>query len=304
MQVEIPHEVTYQFDGKASVSDVARSLLAQERLIRDALDVLETCFPDLHFESIVVAVNEVAQQSPLRELLQTIVVVSFQDELGKEVPALIQNLFGVAISGEYDGLVTVLVLCIAIYGLNWVSDKIFAGKAKPELVAERARLLNEAADRAHLPATQIEEAIHKRLGAGRRRSVMKSASDFIMPARRLGASEITGLGGSAISGEAIRAAPSGIELAEYEPESEDYTVEDVVIKFHRHDIDRTRDWAATIDVISKSRKTLHLDPSINADRLFDRKAVRGDVLITSERNSEGEYIPTLYRLVRVYDDAS
>lgn len=302
MQIEVPHEVTYQFDGKASIADVARSLLAQERLIRDAFDVLEMCFPDLQFESIVISVRDISQHSPLRELLQVIVVTSYQEELGKEVPLLIQNLLGVQLSDKYDGLITVLVLCIAIYGLNWVADKVFKGKPKPELVNERARLLKRAAHLANLPADQIEEAIQSRLSGGRRRSVMKAASDFILPAKRHRATAITGLGGEAVSEAAITAAPSDIELAEYEPDSEDYTIEDVVIKFHRHDIDKTKDWAATVDVISKHRKTLHIDPMINADRLFERKAVRGDVLVTSERNSQGDYVPVLYRLVRVYED--
>jgi hypothetical protein len=301
MEISIPHEVTYEFPGKAPVSDVARSLLAQERLIRDALDVFENCFPAIKFESISVTVSEVQQKSPLRELLQAIIIASYQEELSGEVPALIQNLFGLSVSDSYNGVVTVLVLCIAVYGIDWIADRVFATKSKPELAAEKEKLLGTAAEMAGVSADRLDATIQGQLGGARKRSVMKASSDLIMPAKRNKATEIRGLGGAVISQEFIRAAPSDVDLAQYEPDTEDYLVENVLIKFHRHDIDRTKDWAATVDVISRKRKTLHLDPIMDAEKLFDRKSVRGDVLVTSERNADGEYTPVLYRLVRVYD---
>ena len=74
MELSIPHRVVYDFDGQASVAEVAKSIIAQDRLVRESLAVLEQVFPDLAFEKPTVSVREVSQASPLRTVLLTTVV--------------------------------------------------------------------------------------------------------------------------------------------------------------------------------------------------------------------------------------
>ena len=62
MQTEIPHSMTYDFDGRATVGEVA-TLVAQERLFREAMAVLEACFPGFSVEQIRVDVREVRKQA-------------------------------------------------------------------------------------------------------------------------------------------------------------------------------------------------------------------------------------------------
>src|SRR5665213_3150897 len=112
----IPHSVTYQFDGRASVQDVALSLIAQEKLMRDAISVLEGCVDGLSIESVRISVRTVAQESPLKEILAAALVITFQDDLEKGVNALAVALTGQSIPPHYQGLVTVLVMIVAVYG--------------------------------------------------------------------------------------------------------------------------------------------------------------------------------------------
>jgi L-lactate permease len=94
LQLSIPHRVIYDFDGQASVSEVAKSIIAQDKLLRDTLAVLEEVFPKLAFDKPVISVREIAQQSPLRTILFTTVVAVYGQELGQDVPDILDALFG------------------------------------------------------------------------------------------------------------------------------------------------------------------------------------------------------------------
>lgn len=79
-------------------------------------------------------------------------------------------------------------------------------------------------------------------------------------------------------------------------------MENVVVHFRAHDLDRNKAWAATIETVYPYRRPMHIAPYINADELFDLKQVRADVVVTSIRNDDGEYVPSLYSLQKVYQE--
>ena len=298
-----PHSVTYHFDGKASVEDVARSLVAQERLVKDALVVLEACVDGLSIESARITLNVVAQESPLKELLAVALVVTFQHDIEGGVNALARALTGSDIPHGYQGLVTVLVMIVAIYGVSAFYEKMMRKEPK-KLTEERDRLVVVAGDYYNVPPDLLREQMELRLGGARKRSVMKSAVDFFAPAKANNAYAITANlapPAAEISQSVIDSVPSDLDLALIEPETESYVAENVLVKFRRHDLDKNKAWAATIEEISMERKPLHIDPSINMDQLFAKKLVRGDVLVTSVRTPDGDYVPSLYYLQEVRD---
>lgn len=300
MDVTIPHHVTYEFDGRATVKEVADALVAQDRLVREALSVLEEVFPDLTFEAAKIAVRGVSQDSPLRTYLEAMVVAVYAPGLGEDVPDILNTLFGVDVPDGYDSVVSVLVLLIAVWGIDWVRAKMFPGKKEPELLSERERLLVAAATQASVTRDQMEEAIESTLSK-HKRSVMKAATDFLSPAKRHKADSVT-VPGAEIRRAAIEAIPSDIDLAQYEPPSEMDVHEGVMVEFRAHDLDKNKAWAATIAAVANGRKPLHLAPDLEAETLFQRRRVKADVLVTSLRDQDGDYIPALYYLQRVYDD--
>lgn len=300
MDITIPHTVTYDFDGRATVAEVAKSLVAQERLVREAFAVLEEVFPNLSFEAPRVELREVSQNSPLKTHMEALVVAAYATSLGEDVPDVLNTLFGVNVPDSYDSIVSVLVLLIAIWGVDWVRAKLFPGKKEPDLTAERDRLLADASNKASVTQEQMEEAIDKALKK-HKRSVMKAAADFMEPAKKHKARSVS-VAGAAIGQKAIAAMPSDIDLAQYEPATEFEQLDNVVVKFRAHDLDKNKAWAATIEDVSPNRRPLHLAPDVRADQLFDRKEVRADVLVTSVLDQDGEYVPNLYYLQKVYDE--
>jgi hypothetical protein len=300
VEISIPHTVEYDFAGRATVGEVAKSLVAQEKLVREALAVLEEVFPNLSFEKPRIELRTVIQNSPLKTHMQALVVAAYATELGEDVPDVLNTLFGVDVPDTYDSIVSVLVLLIAIWGIEWVRQKIFPDKKEADLEAEKNRLLADASNRAAVTQDQMEEAITKALKK-HKRSIMKASADFLEPAKRHKAKAVK-VAGAEIGQKAIEAMPSDIELLQYEPPSEFSQLENVVVKFRAHDLDKNKAWAATIEDVSPNRRPLHLAPDVRPEQLFERKEVRADVLVTSILDSEGEYVPNLYYLQKVYDD--
>lgn len=301
MDLTIPHHVTYDFDGRASVGEVAKSLVAQEKLVRDALAILEAVFPDLVFDKPIITVRQVSQDSPLRTLLLTTVVAVYGQELGQDVPDVLNTLFGIDVPASYDSIVSVLSILAALYGVEWVWRKIAAEvKDLRALRAERKRLLEQAAKQASVPEEQLEEAIEKVL-LKRKRSVMKASADFFEPAKRHKARSVS-VDGATVGEEAIAEMPSDIDLALYEPPTEVQEFERAVVRFRAHDLDKNKAWAATITEISPDRRPLHLAPHVRPDALFERSEVIADVLVTSTLDQQGEYVPSFYYLQKVHDD--
>lgn len=182
MDISIPHRVIYDFDGRATVAEVARALVAQERLVRDALGVLEKIFPELTFDAPRVEIRAVSQESPLRTHMEAIAVAAYAPALGEDMPDLLNALFGIDVPDRYDSIVSVLVLLIAIWGIDWVREKLFPGKKDTEIKAEKERLAAVAADKASVTQSQIEDALEAVLSR-RKTPVMKAATGFLAPAK-------------------------------------------------------------------------------------------------------------------------
>ncbi len=312
MDFAVPSEVTYDFDGRATVAEVAKALISQDKLFREAMRIIEAAFPEVTIEQITVNVREVVQESPLRQLVEAVIIAAMEPELSKDMPPDILNtLFGINVPDSVDSWVTVLLLLIALWGAEAVIKKIrrsrkdAAERKKAEqdelvLAAERRRLTREAAARAAITEDQLHEAINEVL-TKREASVAKASMDFLSPAKRHHARAVRLPGGTSIGSTVIEAIPSDIDLAQYQPPTETYPLEDVTVAFYLHDREKSKHWAARIAEVSPDRKPLDLAPDIRREDLFTKESVRGDVLVTTVLNAEGEYVPSYYYLAKVRD---
>lgn len=302
MDFIVPSQVIYDFDGRATVGEVAKSLLAQERLFREALAVVQQLFPDLELSGIEVAVREVSHASPFRSNLMAYAFGVYSTPLGEEMPDVLNSLTGgrIDVADGSEAFVSLIVLLIAIWMADRIRSKLFPDAAEQVLAMERERLLVEAANGASVHRGAMKEAVETVI-AKRPGAIRKATVDFLNPAKRHHAQSIQA-GSGAISEAAIKALPSDVEMAQYEPPTQVEELEGVTVKFRAHDLDKERNWAATIEDVSPDRRPLHFAPNVRKDALFERREVRGDVLVTSVRNNDGDYIPSFYFLMKVHDD--
>lgn len=312
MELRVPAQFTYEFDGRATVGEVAKALTAQEKLFREAILVLEECFPELDVEHVTVVVREVSQNSPLRYRLEGMLLAAVQEGLMDDMPVdLLNTLFGVDVPDSYDSFVSVLILIVGLWGAEKVIqrlkrakedlDKKKLEKREKALADERRKLTEEAARKISIPEDQLIEAVTAVLSK-RPVTIGNQAMDFLSPARRHNASAVTTPGGAEISKAALDALPSDVEMARHKPPTQTEPYEGVTVKFFAHDRENPKRWAASIAEVSEGRKALHLAPDIDAEKLFTRDKVKADVLVTYVLDAEEEYQPTVYYLARVYDD--
>lgn len=299
MQITLPHQISYDFDGKATVEEVARSLIANERLTRDAVAIFAGCFPGLVVEDTKIQVVSISQASPLKEILAAAVILAFQEDLEQEVPDLIQKLMGVNIPDQYDTLVTVFVMIAAIYGASYLHNR-FSRKglsSQKALPREYDRLIKVAGDYIHVSEETVKGSVERRLGKSRRQGVAKAARDFFAPAQRHNARSINAGESLAIPKDAIDEVPTDIDIEYFEPEQDSYSLENTEVFFQAHDINRQKKgWAAIIPEASEKRISLHIDPSIDIEKLFTKRSVLANVIIFAQKNEMGEYEPKLYYL--------
>lgn len=312
MDFRISNEVTYDFEGRATVREVAKALVAQEKLFREALLVVEECFAEIDIEHVSVVVREVTQNSPLRHQIEGFIVAALSPGLTEDMPAdILQTVFGLNVPDTYDGFVTLLVMVVSLWGAERVLQKLKRAKEdldkkrleerERKLAEERRRLTEEAARQASIPEEQLIEAITKVLSK-RPASIGNQAMDFMAPARRHGAIAIRAPGGAEIGREAIAALPSDVEMASHKPSTEKDSYEGVTVKFFAHDRENPKRWAASIAEVADGRKAVHLAPHIDSEQLFTRDKVKADVLVTSVLDNDGDYQPSIYYLARVYDE--
>lgn len=301
MDFVIPSEVVYDFDGRASVAEVAKSLLAQEKLFREALVVVQHIYPNLELSKIDIAVRELSQASPFRTQLFAFVFGVYSQELGADMPDILETLTGgtINVSEGADSFVSVIVLLLAIYFLDKIRARVFPSTDERILAAEKERLLVAAANGAQVPRGIMQEAVED--VARKRPGILSKASiDLLTPAKRHHARALRS-GGEAIGREVIEALPSDAEMAAYQPPTQTDELERTTVKFYAHDLERPKKWAAVIEEISPQRLPLHLAPHINPEALFARREALADAIVTSVRNDDGDYVPSLAILTKVYD---
>ena len=195
MDFKIPHQVTYEFLGRATVSEVAKTLTAQEKLFFDAMRVLEECFPQLEIERSEITIREIVQNSPLQHRLEGYVIAALSPALTGDMPQdVIQALFGYNVPDSYDSFVSLIMILVSMWGAEKLVQRLKKSRDEGErkkleekesvLAEERRRLTSVAAVRASIPEGQLSDALAAALSK-RAVTVGKVSMDFLAPARLL-----------------------------------------------------------------------------------------------------------------------
>lgn len=297
----LTHHLTYDISGDASVSDVANSLLANERMIRFSSMILEECIEGFHVDSVNVKVKQVTHQSPLKELLAFALVVTFQEDLAKEVPPFIEGLLGTDIPDQYDHLVTVLTMILAIYGVSHTYKRIFPDKTPEKLQGDYDKLMIVAGDYINIPPENLKNTIADKFKGGLLRPLQTASLNYFRPAKKEN-SQIVGLDGNVISSDAVAESPSEIDLAG-EDDLDTYPLQNVAIEIRATDLDRKKQgWAAVVNDVTKKRLKMEIYPTVDIQNLIGKTEIKGDIIVVNKRDSGGDYLPNMYHLVKMNDD--
>ncbi|WP_180901733.1 hypothetical protein [Martelella soudanensis] len=307
MEARLNHGIEYDVTDAVAIDDLVKSLEAHARLTKSAAKLMADLIPGLSVDTRKVSVVYLSQQSPLKELFAVSLVLTYQDELEGEVPSLLEALTGAEIPEQYDTLVTVLIMLIAIYGISKVFDALFPERSKENIKSAQDDLARRAAGVLGLSLNRVIAAVEV-LFTGKSHRVLVSASQKIFaPTRGQTEASIKNRSGEIlISPSAVRDAQTAAGLpyeepAQDTPETENQFFHDVRIILHAMDKDRKRKgWAGHCPDLFDDRIPMHLEKQLNPETIFGRDEIKGDILLMSEEDEEGRMKPREFWLVRAY----
>lgn len=322
------HEVTYTNAGAIPVADVAASLVANEKLVREAVCLLEDLFPGLKIEGVEVNFSSATTNSPLKEIMAGAIFLSYQKDLEVGVPFLIENLTGLDIPPQLEGLVTALVFVVAVYGiskameifgpsrkvsttLSSVSPLVFSdppvsgepnqrvSSEPPVIQGNYNTILNIAGDLINVDPDQLTDALDKRYSAPKtRRALARRSLEFIRPAQREAGAEIVGAGFK-LEAETIAAAPDALDLEDEDETADAFDARRVVV--HATDLDSNKSgWAGHLPGLHEKRLRMLLAPTVKRDEVWGKKEIVADIVLMSKPGVDGDPKPYLFHVMKVH----
>jgi hypothetical protein len=307
MELTLLHGIQYDVTEPVAVEDLIKSLAANARLMREAATLLAALVPGIEFDVTRISVPELGQGSPLREVMALAVVLTFQKDLESEVPKLFEHLTGVHVSDSYDGLLTVLVMLIAIYGISKVFELLFPGKGKAEAEDTEDALLDKASSILGIGAETIRVKLGELLIGRRRRGILLASQQVFAPTRGQHAA-IRERGGEILvpaKTVALAQAAAGLPLDSIDEDDKPKTSSEfhrnVRIILHAMDSDsKKRGWAGHIPDLIDERIPMHLEKSVSPAAIFGKRDLQGDILLTREEDENGDMQPKEFLLIQAY----
>ncbi len=301
MEVRLAQSVTYQADGIVPIRQIAESLLANERLLTEVGGFLNESVEGLTVGKIQVGVRSIAHESPLREIFFFSLLMTFQESLEEEVPVGLERIFGIEVPDQYDTLITVAILILAFYGVDYAYRKINDGATPRNVNRMFNGLVTEVAGMLGVDEKDVRNSLEERYGGAKIKMLAKSAIQFFSPSKAMGSVPINVGGMRDVSAEVMSEVPSQQNVDDHDPDDISESLENVEIELHAQDVDRPRQgWWGVIPEVSKDRLRMQLYPPIEPKEIYLMARLQGDVILVSKRQEDGEYKPYLFHLVRLH----
>lgn len=302
-EIRLPLSIVYETEGVTPVSDIIAALQAANEVSKDVVSLLPSFFDGLKIEASSLNVRSLTQESPLREYFLLALIVAFQDGLKAEVPPMIEDLFNVRISEDYDTLVTVIFMIVVFYGASIAIDGIKKAFTKSLPRAKLDDLINVLAVETGRPAQDIRSIIESRFEKPAATTrLLHQVGQFFLPSQKSKNAPVR-FDRDVIPTETVREIPyqkSGDEakqdFSRYRPQN------GVELDLHAQDRDKAATgWAAVAPSISPERlKVRVLDPVKPSD-LWQRDRIKADVVVVEKLTANG-YQPTEIQITALSPD--
>ncbi|WP_158528590.1 hypothetical protein [Sinorhizobium meliloti] len=283
------------------IGDVITALQAAEIAIEDAVSLLPSLLPGVHIENSSINVRSLSQESPLRELFALTLIVAFQDDLKTEIPPMIEKLFDIRISEQYDSIVTVATMIVLFYGAALLKDaavKTLENGALRRQVDALLAQMSEATGMSEERVRAIFDAKYSKPGPVKR--LAKAVRGFFVPTQREGGVSVI-FDRNRVHRDVIREVPYPQEFKDKE-DFEKYTPKyGATLEIHAQDKDKINTgWAAVPRGITDRRLRMKLVEPVMAPDLWNRDHVTADIIVVSKLTADG-YVPSEIQITKILD---
>jgi hypothetical protein len=299
-EIRLPLSITYETEGITPVGDVIEALKALDALTKDAVSVLPSLIDGLRVEKCSLNVRSLTQESPLRELFFISLFFAFQEDLENEVPAMIEDLFKVTVSDNYDTIVTVAVLAIAFYGAGIAIDAVKKTFTDSLPRTQFEDLIQVLAAETGKPAKDIRDIIQARFGKpASAKRLAGAAKSLFLPSQKDGNAPVL-FDRKRVSSETIREIPypgdsdQKTDFDRYQPH------QSIKLELHAQDRDRAATgWAAIAGEISDQRLKVRVMEPVEPAELWGVDEIVADIVVVSKLTSDG-YVPAEIQITHVW----
>lgn len=302
MEIQFPHEFVYETAETADIADVIASLLGAEQLIRETAPLLQGCLQGVSIQKINVSVRSISQESPLRETLFVAMFLVYQKDLEHGVSVLSEQIIGSPIPAEFKTIATIAFCLLLYHGADFIFSQVNKNSFSKKIRAQSESLATELADECGISKERVQTILEKQYGKSRLRTIAQSALSFVAPSKRHNNVPIL-IGGRRIDSDIIKEIPSESQIESADVPDIARPHNNVLIDLHAQDVDRTKSgWAAVIPEISPRRLKMEIYPPIRPEDLYTKTRIRGDVMLISNKKTDGSYQPTTFHLINIRDE--
>ena len=297
--VHLPLSITYDTRDATPIGDIIAALQATDAAVSDAVSLLPSFVDGLRVESVHLSVQQLTQESPLRELFLVALFIAFQDGLEAEVPTMLEDIFRVNIPDSYDTLVTLVTVIVIFYGAAFVKDVAVKASENGAIRRQLNSLISELSAAISKPEDEIRDILAARFGKpAPANRLVKTVRGFFRPAKREGASAIS-FDRKSIPSDVVREVPYPEEVEEKEDLEKYESHSGVTLEIHAQDKDKANTgWAAVPRGITERRLKMRLIEPVSVSDIWTKDEIVGDITIVSKATADG-FVPSEIHLNRV-----
>lgn len=306
MRWNFPYSIKYEADAR-SIDDVIASLTAQKKLIEEGATAISH-LAGIELNKVEIRVQQVRAGSLLNEFAVEI-YGAYQTEISKTIVGGYEHMFGTDIPEAWEPLVTLGTLAVTYFVARFAYEAVRGrrGDKAPSthIEGDYNVVINAIASKLHISAEQVENELQGQLPIAKRRSLVRSVTNFLNPARKNRGTGIRVAGAPDIGPATISEYPTDSELAEVD-DRRNLDLPGVTLDIRATDKDRRKDgWFARIvgDSRFKKRLPMNLYPTIDAERLAHLDSVTGNVILEGERQENGSFRPKRIHLLDFHEPA-
>lgn len=300
VEVIFPHRIEYQVSETVPIEEVIGTLQAQLRAVAELPDIMEGLVDGILVERVELRVDEIVRSS-LKEAFFVGLFITYQKELEKQIPAMVESWLKVPVDDSHKTIVTLVVALMLYYGADYAYKKLTNHIGSSAIKKKLDDLIADVAIASGKTETEVRRIVEKHLSKkGRLRDIAKASVKFFRPSRNQGNAPIL-IGDKKLEAADIADVPNQVDLKALDKNEYSQPMYGTRIELRAKDHDHDgQGWGGIVRSISETRKPVKLYPNVSKDELWDKNEVWADILITYRVIPNGQEV-VRYHIMKTLD---
>ena len=290
-----------------SIDEVIASLSAQKTLIEEGVNFLAELDSDFDLDKVTVRVESIKTGTLGWDLLIE-VYGKYQTNIESRVTGSLEEMFGVDIPAEYEGVVTLATLAVTYVVARYAYDRVARARgetssAAPIITGDNNVVIQQISSIVGQDPLFIEKALERSLPPSKRKSLIPKVADFLRPSKKDKSAKIEIQNAPDIEPQALAEFPSDAELKAVD-DSTIIDIEGATLDIRGTDRDKINTgWGAIVMNDERFPKRLPMDlyPTVNPEELAKHQQVKANLAIECERRPDRSLRPKRIHLLSFID---